>query len=185
MGKQFERGVYMSVVDGNTGLAQWAGLGDIKVGRPNLGQVVPVSVYRSMQYSIRYVLSNEFGENFAEATLYKAGKLVGEKFCRDHINVDLGVTEFLSELKEVLIEKKIGILRIEKVDIEKMEFLLTIAEDLDCSGLPIIDKTVCNFDEGFISGIMKAYTGKEFSVKEIDCWGNGDKVCRFLINNPK
>jgi len=169
----------------NNHLISWDELGDIESGRPNLGQMVPVSVYRSLQYSLRHVLAAEFGKDFADKMLFNAGKLVGEKFCRDFLDVNLELSEFFSELKRVLIEQKIGVLRIEKVELEKMEFLLTVAEDLDCSGLPFIDDTVCSYDEGFIAGIMKVYTGKEFTVKEIDCWGTGDRVCRFLVNCPK
>ena len=162
----------------------WAELGDIITGRPNLGQMVPVAVYRALQYSIRHVLSEEFDKEFANRILFKAGKLVGEKFCQDLLDVNLPLTEFFTQLQNVLVEQKMGILRIEKVDMEKMEFLLTIAEDLDCSGLPFKDSVVCNFDEGFLAGILKVYMGKNFDVKEIDCWGTGDRVCRFLVNNP-
>ena len=35
--------------------------------------------------------------------------------------------------------------------------------------------------EGFISGLLSAHTGKEFSVKEVDCWCSGDRVCRFEV----
>lgn len=169
----------------NNSLFTWSEFGDIKVGRPNLGQMVPVSVYRSMQYSLRHVLSTEFDRYFADAVLFKAGKLVGEKYCRDFLNVGLDFSEFFSELKRILLEQKIGILTIERVDLENMEFLLTMEEDLDCSGLPFIDATVCNFNEGFIAGIMKVYTGKEFDVKEIDCWGTGGRGCRFYVNSSK
>ena len=68
-----------------------------------------------------------------------------------------------------------NILRIEQADLGKMAFTLTLAEDLDCSGLPAGDETVCTYDEGFLSG----YTGKNFSTKEVDCWCSGDRVCRF------
>ena len=74
---------------------------------------------------------------------------------------------------------KIGILRIEEADLEKMKFTLTVAEDLDCSGLPASDETICTYDEGFISGLLSEYTGKNFSAKEVDCWCSGDRVCRF------
>jgi predicted hydrocarbon binding protein len=163
----------------------WEELGDIVSGRPNLGQMVPVSTYRLLQYSVRHVLTKEFDREFADNILFKAGKIVGKKFCRDFLDTKLSFPDFFSQLKTVLMEQKIGILRIEKADLDNMEFLLTVAEDLDCSGLPFIDTTVCNFDEGFIAGIMKMYVGKEFSVKEIDCWGSGDRVCRFLVNHPK
>lgn len=169
----------------NNDSVSWEELGNIETGRPNLGQMVSVSVYRLLQNSMRHVLATEFDNEFADTILYKAGKLVGEKFSRDFLNVTLDLPEFFSELKNVLLEQKIGILRIEKVDVANMEFLLTVAEDLDCSGLPFIDKAVCNYDEGFIAGIMQVYTGKEFTVKEIDCWGTGDRVCRFLINHAE
>jgi len=127
----------------------------------------------------------EMGREYADKILYKAGMLYGEKFCRENIDTTLDFPDFLTELKNALLEQKIGILRIEKLDLEKMEILLTVAEDLDCSGLPFTDTTVCRYDEGFIAGVLKVYTGKDFEVKEVDCWGTGDRVCRFLANNPK
>ena len=39
---------------------------------------------------------------------------------------------------------------------DKLEFTLTVAEDLDCSGLPDLGHVVCTYDEGFISGLFKA-----------------------------
>ena len=54
-----------------------------------------------------------------------------------------------------------------------------MAEDVNCSGLKISDETVCVYDEGFLSGVLQEFTGKEFKVKEIDCWCSGDRVCRF------
>ena len=89
------------------------------------------------------------------------------------------VNEFVVELQELLKKLKIGILRIEEADLEKMTFRLTVAEDLDCSGLPASDETICTYDEGFLSGLLSEYTGKSFSAKEIDCWCSGDRVCRF------
>jgi len=84
-------------------------------------------------------------------------------------------------LQEKLRNMNIGILRVEKADIEKMEFVLTVDEDLDCSGLPFLDETVCDYDEGFIAGILNTYTGRKFDVKEIDCWASGGRTCRFSV----
>jgi predicted hydrocarbon binding protein len=58
---------------------------------------------------------------------------------------------------------------------------LTVAEDLDCSGLPCTNEVVCQYDEGFIAGVLEAYTGQAFNAKEIDCWASGDRVCRFDV----
>lgn len=52
-------------------------------------------------------------------------------------------------------------MRIEKFDMNTGEAILTVGEDLDCSGLPFTGETVCNYDEGFLAGILKEYTKKE------------------------
>jgi predicted hydrocarbon binding protein len=60
-----------------------------------------------------------------------------------------------------------------------MNFTLTVAEDLDCPGLQTSDEIIGTCDEGFISGLLSEYTGKNFNAKEVDCWCSGDRVCRF------
>ncbi len=158
---------------------QWKDIGDIKKGRPNLGETTMVAVYRLMQYTLRDVLIKEFNVDKAGELFVKAGKLAGSEFCKNVLNTKLNFNEFIADLQQKLKTLNIGILRIEKADIEKMEFILTVEEDLDCSGLPVSGETVCDYDEGFIAGILNIYTGKKFDVKEIDCWTSGGTVCRF------
>ena len=67
----------------------------------------------------------------------------------------------------------------EAFDSKTGNLVLTVGQDLDCSGLPITNETVCFYDEGFISGILETYTGRKYDVREVDCWANGDRVCRF------
>ena len=160
----------------------WADLGDIETGRPNLGQLVPVSVYRLMQFTMRHIITAEFGEETANKILYQSGKLAGEEFCKNLLDTTLEFPQFMTEFKKVLKVQKIGILRVEQVDLVNMEILLTVSEDLDCSGLTYSNDTVCDYDEGFIAGVLKVYTGQDLLVKEIDCWASGDRVCRFQIN---
>jgi predicted hydrocarbon binding protein len=94
---------------------------------------------------------------------------------------DQSLNLFVAQLQQQLLDLGIGILRIEDADVEKLKFTLVVAEDLDCSGLPVSGETVCDYDEGFIAGVFEAYTGKPFEVKEIDCWSNGSRVCRFSV----
>ena len=70
-------------------------------------------------------------------------------------------------------------LRIEDVNEETGRIILTVSEDADCSGLPVLGETVCNYDEGFIAGILSLYSGKTYEAIEVDCWATGDRVCRF------
>ena len=157
----------------------WGNLGDIKHGRGDLGEEMPVLVYRLMQYTLMDVLSEEFGLEKANSFFYGAGHLAGVEFAKSTLNLKLDFNNFISHLQETLKQLKIGILRMEFFDADSGEITLTVAEDLDCSGLPITNENICIYDEGFISGILETYTGKKYSVKEIDCWASGDRVCRF------
>ena len=159
----------------------WDDLGDLEKGRPNLGLTIPVLTYRLLQYTFRDVMITELGVNKANDIIIKAGRLAGSQFCENMLNRELDFNEFVSQLQSVLREQAIGILRIEKADLENMRFILTVAEDLDCSGLPPTDEVICQYDEGFIAGIMEAYTGKSFKAKEIDCWASGGRLCRFDV----
>ena len=158
---------------------QWKDLGNIEEGRPNLGNLVNVAVYRLMQYTLRDVLNRSLSAERSGELLREAGKLAGTEFCKNILDRSLSFNQFVADLQEKLQFLKIGILRVEKTDLEKMEFMLTVSEDLDCSGLPPADKTVCEYDEGFISVVFEAYTGREFDVREIDCWASGERTCRF------
>jgi predicted hydrocarbon binding protein len=159
----------------------WENLGNVDIGRPNLGLLTDVRVYRLMQFTLRDVLIKYYGVETTNRIIAEAGYIAGIHFCRNLLNTKTDINGFLENLRKVLLDLHMGILRIEKADLSKMHLFLTISEDLDCSGLPVTDETVCDYDEGFIAGILKEYSGEEFSVKEIDCWSNGDRVCRFEI----
>ena len=159
----------------------WSMIGNVGEGRPNLGPTMDVAVYRLMQFTLRDILITEFGAEAADRIYYKAGELAGRHFCKQLINKNNDFNGFVRETQELLSKLKIGILRVEKADLEKLNFTLTVAEDLDCSGLPVCGETVCIYDEGFISGLFSEYTGRGFDVKEVDCWCSGDRVCRFDV----
>ena len=165
--------------NGDHGKFSWANLGNIKEGRGNLGEEMPVLVYRLMQFTLLDVLGRDFGREKANHYMREAGRLAGTEFTHNALNTDADFNTFVADLQKTLRELKVGILRIESVDEKTGEIVLTVAEDLDCSGLPITGETVCDYDEGFIAGILGAYTGKTFTVREIDCWASGDRVCRF------
>jgi predicted hydrocarbon binding protein len=160
----------------------WEQLGDIEEGRPNLGQQTSVTVYRLMQYTMRAVLEKEYGDEQTRQLLVQAGRLAGREFCKNVMDVTLPLNKFIAQLHDVLVDLAVGVLKVEKSDTVNLNFIVTVSEDLDCSGLPIKGVTVCDYDEGFIEGIFSVYTGKNFDVKEIDCWTTGERTCRFTIN---
>ena len=160
----------------------WNDIGKIEKGRPNLGNTISVSIYRLMQYTLRDTIIKFFDPETASKVFYDAGFTAGVQFCKEMLDKKKSLSEFLAHLQKTMKDLNIGIIRIEKLDIEKLDITLSIEEDLDCSGLPIQDETVCDYDEGFIAGILKEYTGFDFSCKEIDCWASGARTCRFDIH---
>lgn len=157
----------------------WDLLGDIAGARPNMGPNTRLEVYRLMQFTFRDVLEQHLGAEKTEEIFYEAGKLAGSEFFKHAMPKVDNFGDFVKALEEKLREEAIGILRIEKADTEKGSFVLTVSEDLDCSGLPDLGYEICTYDEGFISGILESFTGKAFKVKEVDCWCTGDRTCRF------
>ena len=164
----------------NHSIFSWEKLGDVKMGREELGEEMPVLVYRLFEYSMNDILHKEFGAEVANELFRKAGHLAGCEYAKNALPLDKDLNSFVSALQDSLKSLKVGILRLEKIDPETGEFVLTVAEDLDCSGLPPTNEVVCNYDEGFIAGIMETFTSKPYHVREINCWSNGDRVCRFL-----
>lgn len=156
-------------------------MGDIASGRPNLGSEIRLELYRLMQFTFRDVLEQKFGLEKTDQVFYESGKLAGGEFYKKYFSNIKGINEFLKSLQKILTEMGMGILRIEEADFEKCEFILTVSEDLDCSGLPELGYEICSYDEGFISGIFESFTGKPFKVKEIDCWCTGGRTCRFSV----
>ncbi len=158
----------------------WNLLGDIQLGRPNLGPMVRIEVYRLMQFCFRDVLEENFGADTADRLFNEAGKMAGKHFFGNVLPQSNNIGDFIKTLQTALLDNGIGILRLEEADYEEGRFTLSISEDLDCSGLPELDGEICVYDEGFIAGLLESFTGDKYHVKEIDCWCTGDRTCRFV-----
>ena len=158
----------------------WGRIGDIAVGRENLGADMPVAVYRLLMYSMMDELAERFGKEQSNDIVrgigYRAGVAIAENLLADSGG---DFNAFVADLQKKLKDLKVGILRIESVDMEKQHIVLTVSEDLDCSGLPVTGESVCIYDEGLLTGLLHYVTGKDFSVIELDCWATGDRTCRF------
>ena len=157
----------------------WVMLGDIEEGRGTLGLDMPVVVYRLFAFTMRQILEEKYGLGEAASLFRAAGYLAGKSFAKNALDCSGDLDFFVNNLQQTLKDLNIGLMRLEHVDMENLNFTLTVSEDLDCSGLPITGDTVCDYDEGLIAGILEMYTGKPFSVKEIDCWSTGARTCRF------
>ena len=163
----------------------WEKLGNIKEGREDLGENVPVIVYRLMEYTMNHVLAAEYGKEQADVLFRKAGYLAGSQFALNMLNLEADFDTFTAQLQKLLRDLKIGVLRIEEVTGGGNRIILTVAQDLDCSGLEPSNEVVCNYDEGFLAGILETYTKTPYQVREIDCWSSGARVCRFRCSTQE
>ena len=75
-------------------------------------------------------------------------------FCENLITSRGSFREFVGDLQDVWRNLNVGILRVERADLDESTFTLLVAEGLDCSGLPVYDEEVCAYDEGFIAGLL-------------------------------
>ena len=146
-----------------------------------MGDTTTVAVYRLMQFTLRDVLIRKFDPETAGQIFFNAGREAGLQYAKNILDITLPYSQFVAGLQQSLKDLKIGILRIEKADIDTLTFEVSVYEDLDCSGLPMSDETVCDYDEGFLAGVFEAYTGKVMTAKEVDCWAMGGRTCRFEI----
>ena len=157
----------------------WDLLGDLELGRPNLGQSTRLEVYRLMQFCFRDVLETRYGADETDKIFYQSGFLAGTEFYANLIGPQEDLGDVVKKLQSVLRELGVGILRVEEADMANGRLTLTVSEDLDCSGLPETGNQLCTYDEGFIAAILESFSGRKFAVQEIDCWCTGDRTCRF------
>ena len=160
----------------------WDLIGDIENSRPHLGPTLRVEAYRLLQFCFRDVLEQRYGSEEVDKIFFEAGHLAGVNFYKNLIDPNTSsFSDLVQSLQKILKDMGIGILTVEEANLETMHFVLAVGEDLDCSGLPELDFEICVYDEGFLAGILKSFTGRDFKVKEVDCWCTNARTCRFEV----
>lgn len=154
-------------------------IGDMALARKKLGPTTRVEVYRLFQFTLRDIIEQQYGTKVADDLFRAAGVLAGRSFFRRFCSEVSDIGELVKTLQDQFKEFGIGILRVEKSDLEKMTFTITVDEDLDCSGMQDNNEVICVYDEGLIQGILQEFTGMGFDVREVDCWCTGERTCRF------
>lgn len=152
---------------------------NMDAARPSLGPTTRVEVYRLFQFCLRDILEQNYGTAQADELFRDAGVLAGKNFYDQFLSSATDVNSLVNLVRDTFSALGIGIFRVEVADLDGMKFTFTVDEDLDCSGMPDSSDVVCVYDEGFIQGILERFSGKTFSVREVDCWCTGSRTCRF------
>ncbi len=160
---------------------EWKDLGDIEEGRPTLGPWTNVTAYRLLYMTLRHELNSRLGKETSKEIFVAAGKLAGKEIFQNLIGDVANLTDLMTKIANLFDDLKVSIFKVEKADEKKMEFMLTISEDLDCSGVPEDGETKCAWDEGLIAGILSGFFKVATTAREIDCWATGAGICRFEV----
>lgn len=157
----------------------WHRIGDVELGRPELGHRASVESYRLMHFALKDVLEEGVGTEMADQLFYRAGYKAGGVFYKQFLDEPMGFDAFVTRLKTVLKCHGIGLFEVESFDPASKMLIMTMSEDLECSGVAEVNHKICSYDEGFLCAILEAHLLMPYVVKEIDCWGTGERTCRF------
>ncbi|MGB9838657.1 MAG: DUF2507 domain-containing protein [Methanothermobacter sp.] len=133
---------------------------DLVAERPSLGTTTDIKLFRIL----RFMPYSIIGEG-ANGILYKSGK-------------DLGRSMGLKNAEEAvkfLHDNRVGELEI----LEENPYRLRVDECLSCAGLPASGKALCHFEGGLLAGILESMSGRPVDLREVKCWGLGDRTCEF------
>jgi len=146
----------------------WDLVSNILDSRQNLGKYVDLEMYRLMQFTLRDILEERFGSEIVDEAFYAAGMKAGRAFYAHKIHPVSSPEEFARKTQEALNDEGIGVLRFVEALFGEEKIVLTVDEDVDCSGLSELDYELCIYDEGFISALVNSYTQHEWAAQETD-----------------
>ena len=154
-------------------------IGDTSVGRPTLGDNVPVALFRALRLvGMKEGLDSMVGD--ASTLVYTSGKGVGGNLGNAIIaqtgkDLDKFITAVANQIKSL----GVGIMEILVAYIENGYLEIKVNGCVNCSGSPNIGERVCHFESGLISGILEAFVGKTVNVLESKCNCMGEEGCVF------
>jgi predicted hydrocarbon binding protein len=106
------------------------------------------------------------------------GRLLGRSVISEFVEAK-DFKGVMHEIKDLLEVTKFG--RIEVLSLKEDSAVFNVYECADCGGLPDVGRPLCAFDEGLIEGILAERTECEYEVREVDCFGTGEKYCEFEV----
>jgi len=157
-------------------------IGDPRLGRPTLGDRSPVAMFRALRLiGIMEGLDSMIGD--ASTLVYNSGKEVGKRLGKTILDkTGKEMNRFVSSVAEEVKNLGIGIMNITKADLNNGLIEIKVDECITCSGAPNINRRVCHFEGGFISGILEQLLEKPVNVVETKCNCMGEDGCVFECN---
>ena len=149
----------------------WDIIGDLQEGRPNLGDQVHLVLYRVMLFTLREVAVKKFGNEENNKIFHEAGDIAGRFFFEHFLKKfkDLPPNEFLEKFQHVAREENgLRFLRVDSVNTDNGEFSLSIAAGMETAGFDQIKVNDCDYDIGFVEGVLFKYAGRNFKPTTVN-----------------
>jgi predicted hydrocarbon binding protein len=119
---------------------------------------------------------NVFDKN-REEILIRVGRILGEKYVKVFKSED--VTGIIEEFQNFWKLNDFGFIK--NVVKKENQIFFDIVDNLEVYYLPKMHKKLCFLTKSFLKLILEKKLGKVFSIMELQCTANGDKICRFSI----
>ncbi len=104
---------------------------------------------------------------------YYKGYLLGLRSIREYKVANL------DSLAYTMFKLKMGLMDI--VYEGKKQIAVDIYESISCSGLPVLNRPMCDFERGFLTAAITSIYNREVETRETECWSTGSTKCRFII----
>lgn len=157
-------------------------IGNPSSGRPTMGPTTSVITYRIVRLIALDLLEGDKKDQ-GEKAVYEAGKIIGKATYEQWVKSADSLEIFVEKITRIFNELKLGVLTVKEVNKKKGElfFRVNVDECASCSGTPKVGRAICQLEGGVLAGLFGAYANTPVEVKEVKCWGLGDKTCEFEI----
>jgi len=150
------------------------------VDRPELGDSIPVSVFRVFRQFSAHYGEDILGEKGVRTVFTHAGRQLGLDIGKQLYSEDF--TEYLTQVQKFVYDSSIGILELVEDESSDDKMVLQLGECVTCAGMPSIGKKICYFEVGLVQGIVETFTKKQVYAYETKCNANGDDCCEVTVD---
>lgn len=146
--------------------------------RTVLGASVPIKLFQSLRIIGLGVAMEDMVGPGARALVYQAGQRLAEQIGTALAQKAAGDLQvYLGLVGDVCVALSIGMLVIEKLDLENNVGTVRLDECVSCAGLTGAKAPICHFETGMVAGFFRAFNGVNVKAIETRCHALGHDTC--------
>lgn len=145
--------------------------------RPVLGNDIPLLVFRVFRHFSAGYMEEVLGRG-AGVVFQNAGRELGREAGK--MLYKENATEYLTDVVQFVRDSKIGILK--PVEFTDGRLIVDLDECITCAGMTPIGKRICQFEVGFVAGIVETLTKQRPKAHESLCNMNSERCCQVTVD---